>query len=64
MMIFIVMDFNLHGSNRSPHIKIPGYAPVDHYDRDCEKWIESDGTLDSKEREYGPWIQVAPTQAR
>ena len=37
---------------------------LDHSDRDCEKWIESDGTLDSKEREYGPWIRAAPTQAR
>ena len=27
-MILIVVDFNLHGSNRPPHIKIPGYAPT------------------------------------
>ena len=27
-MILIVIDFNLHGSNRPPHIKIPSYAPA------------------------------------
>ena len=27
-MILIVVDFNLHSSNRLPHIKIPNYAPV------------------------------------
>ena len=37
---------------------------LDHSDKDCEKWIESDGTLASSEREYGPWIRAAPTQAR
>ncbi|KAL0005887.1 hypothetical protein SO802_013448 [Lithocarpus litseifolius] len=37
---------------------------LDHTDRDCEKWIESDGTLDSREREYGPWIRDAPTQVK
>ena len=37
---------------------------LDHSDRDCEKWIESDGTLDSREREYGPWIRAEPTQGR
>ena len=26
---------------------------LDHSDRDCVRWIESDGTLDSREREYG-----------
>ena len=37
---------------------------LDHSDRDCAKWIEGDGTLDSKERVYGPWIWAAPTQVR
>ena len=36
---------------------------LDHSDRDCAKWIESNGTLDSWEEEYGPWIRAAPTQA-
>ena len=27
-MILIVVDFNLHGSNRPPHVKIPGYGPT------------------------------------
>ena len=34
---------------------------LDHSDKDCEKWIESDGTLASSEREYGPWIRATPT---
>ena len=37
---------------------------LDHSDKDCEKWIESDGTLASSEREYGPWIRATPTQSR
>ncbi|KAK9994313.1 hypothetical protein SO802_024016 [Lithocarpus litseifolius] len=37
---------------------------LDHSDRDCVKWIESDGTLDNREREYGPWIRAAPNQMR
>ena len=37
---------------------------LDHSDKDCEKWIESDGMLASSEREYGPWIRAAPTQSR
>ena len=28
-MILIVVNFNVHGSNRPPHVKIPGYAPDD-----------------------------------
>ncbi|KAK7812559.1 hypothetical protein CFP56_007576 [Quercus suber] len=31
---------------------IPGGCP-DHIDRDCDLWIESDGTLDSSDQEYG-----------
>lgn len=37
---------------------------LDHSDRDCERWIKSDGTVDSREREYGLWIQAAPTPER
>ena len=37
---------------------------LDHSDKDCERWIESDGTLASSEREYGPWIRATPTQSR
>uniref|UniRef100_A0A7N2RDF2 Uncharacterized protein n=1 Tax=Quercus lobata TaxID=97700 RepID=A0A7N2RDF2_QUELO len=29
---------------------------LDHIDRDCDLWIESDGTLDSSDQEYGAWI--------
>ena len=27
---------------------------LDHSDRDCGKWIDSDGTLDSSNKKYGP----------
>ena len=37
---------------------------VFHSDKDCERWIESDGTLASSEREYGPCIRATPTQSR
>ena len=37
---------------------------LDHSDKDCERWIASEGTLASSEREYGPWIRATPTQAR
>ena len=35
-MILIVVDFNIHGSNWPPHIKIPGYAPVSAYQKNTE----------------------------
>ena len=31
-----------------------------HNDRDCERWIESDGTLEESNREFGPWIRASP----
>ena len=33
---------------------------LDHTDRNCDKWIESDGTLSTDDREYGPWIRALP----
>ena len=37
---------------------------LDHSDRDCGKWIDSDGTLDSSNKKYGPWIQAPTPQIR
>ena len=37
---------------------------LDHSDKDCERWIASEGTLASSDKEYGPWIRATPTQAR
>ncbi|XP_023917240.1 uncharacterized protein LOC112028778 [Quercus suber] len=31
-----------------------------HNDRDCERWIDNEGTLDESDREFGPWIRASP----
>ena len=31
-----------------------------HNDRDCELWMESEGTLRTQQKEFGPGIRVAP----
>ena len=31
-----------------------------HNDRDCEQWIDNEGTLDEADREFGPWIRASP----
>ena len=31
---------------------------LNHSDRDYDKWIDSDGTLDSSNKKYGPWIRA------
>lgn len=33
---------------------------LNHFDKDCERWIQSNGTLQSKDQEYGPWLRAAP----
>ena len=33
---------------------------MDHVDRDCDRWIESEGSLSLEDREYGPWIRASP----
>ena len=33
---------------------------LDHADKDCDRWIESNGTLNPEDREYGPWIRASP----
>ena len=33
---------------------------LDHVDRDCNRWIESEGSLSQEDQEYGPWIHASP----
>ena len=37
---------------------------LDHFNRDCDKWIDSDGTLDSSNKKYEPWIRAPLPQIR
>ena len=30
-----------------------------HNDRDCERWIDSEGILEEVDREFGPWIRAS-----
>ena len=34
-----------------------------HPDKDCEKWIESEGTLKKEDQHFGPWLRAAPFTA-
>ena len=34
------------------------YGCLTHSDRDCEVWINSDGTLKASDQEYGPWLRA------
>lgn len=36
---------------------------LNHFDRDCDLWIESDGSLDRSAQEYGAWIRASITSA-
>ena len=29
-----------------------------HNDRDCELWLDSEGTLEEADKKYGPWIRA------
>uniref|UniRef100_A0A7N2MLH9 Zinc knuckle CX2CX4HX4C domain-containing protein n=1 Tax=Quercus lobata TaxID=97700 RepID=A0A7N2MLH9_QUELO len=31
---------------------------LNHRDKDCDQWIESDGSLKDEDKEYGPWIRT------
>ena len=31
-----------------------------HPDKDCEKWIESEGSLSKENQQYGPWLRAGP----
>ena len=33
---------------------------MDHFDRDCDRWIQSSGTLTKQDQEYGSWIRASP----
>ena len=33
---------------------------LNHDDRDCEAWIESEGSLKEEDNQFGPWLQAAP----
>lgn len=34
-----------------------------HPDKDCEQWIDSEGTLNKEEEHFGPWLKAAPFMA-
>ena len=34
-----------------------------HLDKDCEKWIESEGLLSKEDQHFGPWLRAAPFTA-
>ena len=34
-----------------------------HSDKDCERWIDSEGTLNKEEQHFGPWLKAAPFMA-
>lgn len=34
-----------------------------HPDKDCDRWIESEGTLNKEEQHFGPWLKAAPFMA-
>ena len=33
---------------------------ITHNDRDCELWLDSEGTLEDSDKRYGPWIRAPP----
>ena len=33
---------------------------LNHFDKDCELWIESNGTLKQADQQYGPWNRASP----
>ena len=37
---------------------------LNHNDRDCEVWIQSRGTLTSKQKQFGPHLRAEPFQSR
>ena len=34
-----------------------------HPDKDCEKWIESEGSLSKEDQHFGPWLRASPFTA-
>lgn len=33
---------------------------LNHFDKDCERWIQNNGTLRKEDQEYGPWLCASP----
>ena len=33
---------------------------LSHDDRDCELWVESEGSLTPESQQFGPWLKAAP----
>lgn len=33
---------------------------LNHFDKNCDRWIQSSGTLTQKDQEYGPWLRAFP----
>ena len=33
---------------------------LNHFNKDCERWVQSNGTLQPKDQEYGPWLRATP----
>ena len=31
-----------------------------HQDKDCEKWIDSEGSLSKEDQHFGPWLRATP----
>ena len=36
---------------------------LDHFDRDCNRWIQSSGTLTKKDQKYDSWLRASPLPA-
>ena len=35
---------------------------LNHSDKDCDRWIEGDGSLKDEDKEYGPWIRTTAAE--
>lgn len=33
---------------------------LNHFNKDCDLWIDSEGSLTVEDQEYGPWIRASP----
>ena len=36
---------------------------LNHVDKDCDRWIQSSGTLTKEDQEYGSWLRASPLPA-
>ena len=37
---------------------------LNHFDKDCDQWIESNATLTQVDQQCGPWIRAAPMSSK